>query len=164
MRDWFYRPKIKDNMRHFVSRVCRCVKSKNPRVVTVAPMKSISSSAPLELIGLNFLVVETTNIFKFSQITSHVLCKCMQPLKNLPASCLYNDFNKHINELVHAYNYTKHSTTGSIPYYLMFGWSSRLPIPGTSNKTWICQLLQKPRHLGHIMFKTGKNKWKKHTA
>lgn len=58
-RDRFYWPKIKDGTKHFALKVCNCVKSTEPNIVPVAIMQSISSSEPLELIGLDFLHLHT---------------------------------------------------------------------------------------------------------
>ena len=38
------------------------------------------------------------------------------------------DWNTHVAPLVHAYNSTKHDTTGFSPYFLMFGRHPQLPI------------------------------------
>ena len=38
------------------------------------------------------------------------------------------NWRRHVCHLVHAYNCTKHSSTGMTPYYLMFGREPRLPI------------------------------------
>ena len=75
IRHRFYWPKIEDDVRHFVSKVCSCVKSKKPHRGPVAQVQSISSSALSELTGL----LGAANIFWYSQITSSTLYKRMQP-------------------------------------------------------------------------------------
>uniref|UniRef100_A0A8C5PY34 Integrase catalytic domain-containing protein n=1 Tax=Leptobrachium leishanense TaxID=445787 RepID=A0A8C5PY34_9ANUR len=37
-------------------------------------------------------------------------------------------WSQHVKTLVHAYNYTRHKSTGFSPYFLMFGREARLPI------------------------------------
>ena len=50
---------MEDNVTHFVTKICSCVKRKKPHIVPVAPMETFSSAAPLELIGLYFLHLDT---------------------------------------------------------------------------------------------------------
>jgi len=38
------------------------------------------------------------------------------------------DWKSHVAGLVHAYNYTRQTTTGFSPYLLMFGRTPRLPV------------------------------------
>ena len=45
IRDRFYWPKMETDVKHFMLKVCSCVKSKKPHIEPVAPMQSISSSA-----------------------------------------------------------------------------------------------------------------------
>ena len=59
IRDRFYWSKMEDDVTHFVTKVCSCVKRKKPHIVPVAPMQTFSSAAPLELIGLDFCHLDT---------------------------------------------------------------------------------------------------------
>ena len=60
IRDQIYWPKMEDGVRHFVSKACSCVKRKRLHV-PVAPMQSIQSSATSELIGMDFLHLNSFN-------------------------------------------------------------------------------------------------------
>ena len=59
----------------------------------------------------------------------------LEPIKKL-------DWKSHIGPLVHAYNCTRHDTTGYAPYFLMFGRHPSIPVylvlgrfEGTSTKS-----------------------------
>lgn len=98
-RDRFYWPGMREDIKHFVTKVCPCVKKKRCGRMYVAPMKSINSSAPLELISIDFLhldhcsgnyqylLVITDNFSRFAQA---------YPTRNkestTAAEKLYNDF------------------------------------------------------------------------
>lgn len=50
---------MEDKISHFVTKLCNCVKSKKPNIRQEVPMQTIISSALLELIGIDFLHVDT---------------------------------------------------------------------------------------------------------
>ena len=55
IKERFYWPKMTEDMNHFVTKLCTCVKSKKPNITYEAPMKSITSSSPLQLVGIDYL-------------------------------------------------------------------------------------------------------------
>ena len=55
IKECFYWPKITADVNHFVTKLCTCVKSKKPSITLEASMKSITSSSPLQLVGIDFL-------------------------------------------------------------------------------------------------------------
>ena len=59
IRERFYWPQMNDEVKHFVGKICKCVKDKRPVRLPQAPQKSITSSAPMELVGLDFLHLDT---------------------------------------------------------------------------------------------------------
>ena len=50
---------MNDEVKHFVRKICKCVKDKRPVRLPQAPQKCTRSSEPLELVGLDFLHLDT---------------------------------------------------------------------------------------------------------
>ena len=50
IQDRFYWSKMDEDVTHFITKVCSCVKRKKPHIVSLAPILSFSSAAPLELL------------------------------------------------------------------------------------------------------------------
>lgn len=50
-----------------------------------------------------------------------IMLECLSTNHKTPLRC-------HVNKIIYAYNSTTNSATGYLPYYLLFGMSSRLPI------------------------------------
>ena len=59
IKERFYWPKIIEDVNHFVAKLCTCVKSKKPNITHEAPIKSITSSSPLQLVGIEFLHLDS---------------------------------------------------------------------------------------------------------
>ena len=59
IRDRFYWPQMNDEVKHFVGKIYKCVKDKRPVRLPQVPQKSITSSAPMELVVLDFLHLDT---------------------------------------------------------------------------------------------------------
>ena len=57
----FYWPKMEEEVRHFINYQCPCVKQKKPHKQGKAPLVPITSSAPLEIVRINFLHRETSS-------------------------------------------------------------------------------------------------------
>ena len=59
IRDRFYWPQMNDEVKHFVGKIYKCVKDKRPVRLPQVPQKNITSSAPMELVVLDFLHLDT---------------------------------------------------------------------------------------------------------
>lgn len=51
----FYWPQMHQDVEHFVTKVCVCVKKKKPGRQTCAPLTPIQTTYPFELVSINFL-------------------------------------------------------------------------------------------------------------
>lgn len=57
----FFWPFMAAEIEHYVTKRCRCLKDKPPARHTRAPMKTITSTAPMELVSIDFLHLETSS-------------------------------------------------------------------------------------------------------
>ena len=60
-KDRFYWPHMMQDITHYVTKVCPCLKQRRPNLSTRAPMQSISSSSPFELVSIDFVHLERSS-------------------------------------------------------------------------------------------------------
>lgn len=60
-RERFYWPNMERDITHFVTKVCPCLKQRRPNIPTRAPMQHLSSTAPFDLISIDFLHLEKSS-------------------------------------------------------------------------------------------------------
>lgn len=54
-RERFFWPRMRQEMEHFVTRVCRCIKRKKPNRITRTSIQSIETTAPFEMIFIDYV-------------------------------------------------------------------------------------------------------------
>ena len=101
-QEWFYWPGMKSNIEHFITNVCSCVKQKKPTFTNQEPLHSISTSAPFELVSVDFVHLERcSGGFEYILvIIDHITIYTQAyPTLNKAAAKIYNDFIPHFGFL-----------------------------------------------------------------
>ena len=57
-RQRLYWPKMYADIKRFIGEECHCVAQKRPHIKPIAPMQSISTSAPMEMVAIDYLHLE----------------------------------------------------------------------------------------------------------
>ena len=61
-RERFYLPNMEDDITHFVTKVCPCLKQRRPNLSTRAPLYSVTTPYPFELESIWNLVLVVMSI------------------------------------------------------------------------------------------------------
>ncbi|KAF1377084.1 hypothetical protein PFLUV_G00218260 [Perca fluviatilis] len=150
-RQRFFWPKMEFDVKEYVKCCQRCILAKTPDPSARAPLESIRTSAPMELVrpgfgvqrtGANFESELIAELLRLSGVSkSHTTAyhpmgnggterfnrTLGSMLRSLPLKEKHK-WPQQIQTLTFAYNATVHETTGYAPFQLMFGRIPRLPV------------------------------------
>ena len=59
IKERFFWLKMYDDVKYFVTKICKYIKDKTPNTLPQAPLEPITTSSPMKLIGLDFLHLDT---------------------------------------------------------------------------------------------------------
>ena len=98
-RERFYWPKMESDIIHFVTQACPCLKQRQPNLSTRAPLTSVTTSSPFELVSIDFLHLEQkSGGYEYIQVIVDHFTRFAKayPTKNksstTAADRLYSDF------------------------------------------------------------------------
>ena len=57
-RSRFYWPYMQEEIEHFIANKCHCIQHKKPQIPPRSPMESITTTAPFEMVSIDFLHLE----------------------------------------------------------------------------------------------------------
>lgn len=95
----FYWQKMEKDIRYTISNICPCVRQEKPNIHAATPRATISSSSPLEIIGIDFLHLEkSSGTIEYILLLTDHFTRYIQanPTRNKTAKTaanhLYNNF------------------------------------------------------------------------
>ena len=98
-RERFYWRKMESDIIHFVTQACPCLKQRQPNMSTHAPLTSVTTSSPFELVSIDFLHLEqSSGGYEYILVIVDHFTRFAQayPTKNKSSTTtsdrLYNDF------------------------------------------------------------------------
>ena len=97
-KERFFWPNMQNDIKNFITNCCPCVRDKHPLYRTQCPLQSISSSAPFEMISVDFLELEKSGQYRYLLVIvdhftryAEVFPTCNKSAKTA-ASKLYDQF------------------------------------------------------------------------